>query len=525
MSEPQSRLNEGLVKLTNMIKSSAADEISHLQSQYVLLDESLLQTREEGIISPLPTAAPATSGEYARSRIKTIRNRLFNLGYLGVDNRSSELEGEIRKGIRAFQSEAGLKQDAWVGEKSWAALQELVSFEESANVLRWFNNGKANSALVRATHLRLFALGLMPSKPRGMNRPAIRAGLSRFIAAIDCLEFEVDYFSADLCPETLALLFDQDDLIRRLALSDSLPARQHDGLQYANALIVNIAKIELWLLGYDVDPTGAKFEDTRDSANKRIELKIRSPLYKAMKKYWQDRGEPSRAVMYSRTYLSLSFRLFFSALQYDTMLDQAGEQPDSDELYRELSKDQASMQKIWDNVKAFGARLWDGAKRIWGWFKRVVKSAAKAVGKFIKGVSRVVYHYVLKSYEAMKAVVKGMVNSISFFTKKRLNIPGRNQTMVFHDLDFDFISIVHQSDAPEDVRAIANALKRKSTIFNISCQIFAALLDVLKGILKGALTGWAALLLSLLKLYKRVSHWAPVLIEAQRQDERLSAAI
>ncbi len=175
-------------------------------------------------------------------------------------------------------------------------------------------------------------------------------------------------------------------------------------------------------------------------------------------------------------------------------------------------------------MKTFGARLWDGVKRMWSWFKRVIKSAARAAGEFIKGVSRIAYHYILKSYEAVQAVVKAVVHSIRFFTQKRLDISGLNRTVVFHDLDFDFKAVIHNGDAPEDVRAIVDSLNRKSRVFKIACKIFSALLDVLKGIVKGAFTGWAALLMSLLKLYKCIARWAPELIEAQQQDERLNAA-
>ncbi len=523
MSASQPDLNKGLSELQGAVTTdlSSPDQLDQQLKRYALLGDALTQAKQDNIISPLPEREPAGSGEYAASRIRTIRNRLFNLGYLGVDSKSVSLDDAIKNGIRSFQKEAGLTQDAWVGEKTWSALQALVSFEEPAHVDGWFNSGKANPALIRATHLRLFALGLMPDKPKGINRPVIRGGLGRFIEAVEALGLDTgetgsENITPDLHLDTLTLLFDEDELIRRLGASEHLMPQQRAGLQSAHALIINIAKIELWLLGYDVDPRGFHHEDLF-TERRTTELNHTSPLFKAMKQFWIDKGQSARSTMRSRTYLNKSFRTFFSKLYHDTMLDQADELPDSDELYQELSKDQASMQKVWDNVKAFGSRLWDGVKRVWGWFKRVIKNAARAVGAFIKGVSRVVYHYVLKSYDAMKAVLKGMVNSISFFTKKRLNISGRNQTMIFHDLDFDFISIVHPSDRPEDVRAIAAALKRKSTIFNISCQIFSALLDVLKGILKGALTGWAALLLSLLKLYKRVSHLAPVLIEAQQK--------
>jgi len=535
MSESQGKLNTGLSELQRAVAPELPgsglpeQQVDQQIKRYALLGDAVTQARHDNIISPLPKQEPSGSDDYAASRIRTIRNRLFNLGYLGVDDKSALLDDAIKNGIRAFQNEAGLTQDAWVGEKTWSALQALVSFEDPTHLAGWFNNGKANPALIRATHLRLFALGLMADKPRDINRPVIRAGLGRFIEAINALGFDIEEISIenlmpDLHLDTLTLLFDEDDLIRRLGSSNSLMPKQHAGLQSAHVLLINIAKIELWLLGYDVDPRGFQHDDIAAARNS-TELNDRSHLFKAMKKFWVDKGQPARSAMRSRSYLSQSFRTFFSELYQDTMLDQADELPDSDELFQHFSNDKNFIQTVWDHVKTFGARLWDGVKRMWSWFKRVIKSAARAAGEFMQGVSRIAYHYILKSYEAVQTVIKAVVHSIRFFTQPRLDISDRNRTVIFHDRDFDFKAAVHNDDTPEDIHAMAESLKLKSSIFKISCKIFSALLNVLKGVVQGVFTGWAALLMSLLKLYKRTAQWLPELIQAQLQDERINAAL
>jgi len=535
MSASQDKLNTGLSELqlavaTELSGTASLDgKINQKIKQYSLLGDAMTQARQENIISPLPQQEPSGSDDYAGSRIRTIRNRLFNLGYLAVDDKSALLDETIKNAIRAFQKDAGLTQDSWVGEQTWSALQALVSFEEPTHLAGWFSAGEANSALIRATHLRLFALGLMADKPRDINRAVIRAGLGRFIEAIDALGFDVEgagieNLMPDLHMDVLTLLFDEDELIRRMGASESPVPKQHAGLRSAHALLINIAKIELWMLGYDVDPRGSQDDDIA-VARGTSELNHTSPLFKAMKQFWADKGQSARSTMRSRSYLSQSFRTFFSELYEDTMLDQTEELPDSDELFQHFSDDKNFIQTVWDHVKTFGARLWDGVKRMWGWFKRVIKSAARAAGEFMEGVSRIAYHYILKSYEAVQAVVKAVVHSIRFFTQQRLDISGRNQTVIFHDLDFDFKAVVHNDDAPEDVYAIADSLNRKSSIFKISCKIFSALLDVLKGVINGVFTGWATLLMSLLKLYKHTARWAPELIQAQLQDERINAAL
>jgi len=532
MPESHVKLNTGLSKLllavSDPLEGQVDSQIDQQIQRYELLGDAVTQARQENIISPLPEQEPSGANDYAASRIRTIRNRLFNLGYLAVDDKSASLDDAIKNGIRAFQHEAGLTQDAWVGEHTWSALQALVSFEEPTHLADWFNNGNANPALIRATHLRLFALGLMPHKPRGINRAVIRAGLGRFLDAIDALGFDIEntgieHLTADLQLDTLTLLFDEDELIRCLGASGRPLPGQHAGLQSARALLINIAKIELWMLGYDIDPRGFQHDDIAAARNS-IELNLASPLFKAMKQFWVDKGESARSTMRSRSYLSKSFSIFFSELYQGTMLGQADELPDSDKLFQQFSHDKNFIQIVWDYVKTFGARLWDGVKRVWGWFRRVIKSAARAAGEFMKGISRIAYHYILKSYEAVQAVVKAVVHSIRFFTQQRLDISGRNRTVIFHDRDFDFNAVVHNGDSPENVRAMAESLKRKSGIFNIACQLFSALLNVLKGVVQGAFTGWAALLMSLLKLYKRTAQWVPKLIQAQLQDERINTA-
>jgi len=512
-------------QLDDRMDGQTDQKIDQQIKRYALLGDALTQAREQNIISPLPEQEPSGSDDYAASRIRTLRNRLFNLGYLGADDNSALLDDTIKHAIRAFQKEAGLTQDAWVGEQTWSALQALVSFEEPAHLPGWFNNGEAGPALMRATHLRLFALGLMANKPGLINRSVIRAGLGRFLDAIDALGFDnvtgAENLMPDLHLDTLTLLFDEDGLIRRLGASERLLPRQHAGLHSARTLLVNIAKIELWLLGYDVDPRGFQDEDIV-TGRSATELNHTSALFKAMKQFWVDKGQSARSTMRSRTYLGKSFRRFCFELYRD--LDQADALPDSDELFEQFRDDKHFIQTVWDHVSTFGARLWDGVRRMWGWFKRVIKSAASVAGDVMKGVSRIAYHYILKSYEAVQAVVKAMVHSIRFFTQQRLDISGRKQTVVFHDLDFDFRAVIHSTDAPADVRAIAASLQRKSSIFRISCNIFSALLHVLKGVVNGAFTGWATLLMALLQLYRRTAQWAPALIEAQQQDERLNAA-
>ena len=124
------------------------------ERQYHLLEHALENAQADNIISPLLETRPYSTKVYSRSRLMTIRNRLYLLGYITRDSGQASLGAELERGIRAFQQEAsftvnGFVVDGWTGEQSWQALQELVSFESPANLGRWFLHDTASPALIR----------------------------------------------------------------------------------------------------------------------------------------------------------------------------------------------------------------------------------------------------------------------------------------------------------------------------------------------------------------------------------------
>jgi len=473
------------------------------------------------------------------------------LGYLERDSGQANLGAKLEIAIKAFQKEVGLTVsdftvDGWVGEQTWTALQELVSFEEASNLERWFDSaGVACPALKRAVHLRLHALGLCPATPPygSPDDDEIKHGLNQFTQLSNtCFALADQNLSGDLCLSSVSLLMDQDALVAHLAASQPLSSNFREQLDGKGdelsvifaRFILNMARSELWLLGYDhVAPSGYRDSDLLTAFDRRYELRM-GPLFDVIGQFWDDRDDGGHKTMYARQFLTKYFPVFFGKIHAD-MLSAMHESPvKSEDVYRKIlaSSNQASdidlIQKVWQELRSIGSRIWDGIKRAWHWFKSIVTEGVT----WLKNLTRLAYSFILKSFEAVRAVVSGVVGSLSFFAKKELVFPWRGLKVnpdhpvlrMHHDKDFDFTTVVHDFGKPEDVNRVAEYLANKSSMFALSCKFMASLLDmVIDLIRRSVFTGWAALLMALLRLYKSIKQSAPAMIAFVEQERRMLA--
>ncbi|NCB09898.1 MAG: hypothetical protein EOM73_17295, partial [Bacteroidia bacterium] len=222
-------------------------------------------------------------------RIQTIASRLWLLGYLPKKIHSRRIVqklSEIQQAVVRFQGEANLKKDSWVGDKTWYALDELVGFESKLSEEQWFSGGminpKTEAAVHRAIQLRLWCLGLYRNKPSVNFKPLEIDALTNFENIVKMFRIKSGHFIAGFNDETIKILFNQDVLTGSLITENSsqkttfsyrITARNKEGNDaLAKRFIVNCAKIELWLLGYDIDIDG------RDD----FEISDESKLYQAI---------------------------------------------------------------------------------------------------------------------------------------------------------------------------------------------------------------------------------------------------
>lgn len=520
-----------------------AEEIEPGSGQYLLtpeqyerLEEAIWQARADQIIIPLPNVKPESADAYSESQLETIREWLKLLGFL--DQSAQEDWGALETAVRRFQraafGEDNLTIDGWVGEETWGALQELVSFEEPSNLEKWLDsNKKPCPALQRALHLRLFALGMAETQPGQNIKPtSIDAGLRNFAAVWRTLKWEglkLQTTLTDIDLATLEVIFDQDALVARLATSRS-PNEVEEKL-LIRPFVIAMAKIELWLAGFDgIRPDGYNFEE-RALADRGIDLNNDHPLYAVLVQYFDEveNDDHSASKIKAKNFVSLTFPAFFAGIQ--SLLTGADDDlSDSGTVFDDL--DPNLLQQAWDGVYKIRARIWDGIKRAWHWFKGIINKAIGNIDLFLKNLSRIAHQYVLKAYEGVEAVIKCVCRSITFFTRPILKLPLKQYgisepggLVIGRDRDFDFRSLVDAYACAEEINIMADYVAGKAKLFNMSCRFLASMLNILLSLLKKtSCAGWVGLLMALLKLYKSIAYWVPIFIEAQQQEEASTVA-
>ncbi len=80
------------------------------------------------------------------------------------------------------------------------------------------------------------------------------------------------------------------------------------------------------------------------------------------------------------------------------------------EIFMKDNKEQ--LPKIWDNVKRFGARIWDGIRRAWGWLMQMVSTGFKRVKEIGLNMSRIIYDFALGSFTIVSNVMSSIGTTI-----------------------------------------------------------------------------------------------------------------
>jgi len=515
-------LQQGLERFQGLVKKSTEEDTFSYDSvvnRLTALQTDIEVAETKGIFVSLPDKEPEKSEDV--SRIKTIRNRLANLGYLESDSGQEALDGGLKNAIRRFQQEARLKDDGWVGIKTWSALQELVSFETPSNLVHWFEDGQLNKALARAVRLRLFVLGLAKSKPRSQN-VQLESGLKEFCRVWDILNLGDKKLQPKPSLETVSILFDQDKLVDRL--SNARAPSSKTELRQTHGFILNAAKIELWLAGYDVRPDGydfqkysiwsdldeeeieEDFEMRSPSVSQAFQLIKDKPLFNALVSFWTDYDTiPSQSEKIASQFFK-NFPRFFKQVSFGIQAHtEMTESEKHVEIENFLKQYPDQIQTVWDNVRELGNRVWDGIKRAWGWLKNLVKRAVKKVITIGRNLSRLIYDYALGAYSVVSNVLKSFVSTVYFFVNKTIEGSDLHHAMVAHDRDFDFKTAINSSANPEKVYELCIDIERKTRIFVFTCRVLSVFISILIAVIKTGITGYLGLVFALVKLRNYLS--------------------
>lgn len=493
--------------LTATAAPQAPDEMVFNHVSALLQDFEIAGSR--GIFHPLPEEAPGEA--HHASRVRTVRSRLACLGYLRHDSGLAVIDPLLTHAIRQFQHDAGLIEDGWVGGQTWQALQELVSFEGRRDIGRWVGDDAARPVLQRAVALRLHALGLADA-PAFDDPDILAAGLHHFQTVASFLH-GAD-ISPAICPDTIALLFDQELLIEKLAGVAS-PLPPDDGHPLF-ACAAGAARVELWLAGYEVTPAGCDPREffrpvPRPKKGRQQPVPAErlsdddSRLFAALACYWQDHGRAKEAPLLAQRFareFPAFFRMIAAALR-DAQNLSATEK--SAVVYQAVAEQPDRLEFIWQTAHGLGGQMWDGMGRVIGWLHNLRRQpGGKTVG-IGRNIARLVYHQAMTAYDTVRRALLDFPPLVEGIFQRQWPGSDPGHIMMSHDRDLDFRVYIHSRGDREKISGFIDAVEQTSASFAATCRTIAVFLSTLRFAINQGKTGWTGLILTLLQLSQRTS--------------------
>lgn len=424
-------------------------------------------------------------------------------------------DGDIQIALARFQQDAGLKQDNRAGSETWEALQELASFEHPIDVPRWLDRGRPGEVLWRAVYLRLFALGLTKLPPRPDSRLGskqkqsereVREGLAGFARLIALLQPRAARLTPSFSVPTLEALFDQHGLCALAKDYLAGPARQSLPKQDQDAVVTflrDLARIELWLYGYNIDVGNFKRRGPFQQPDR-----FRQSLSSAMEDFCEDHGKDKKFTARGKRDETAVLTWFFRhlvAIHLD--LPDEEDPADADRVVERVLANEETVSGVRGAIKSLGARLWDGIARAWKWLKSVfgrIFSTVKRVAKrVVTNLTRFVKGAALKAFSYVKAAIRAVIDGFRFMKEKLLRGSDPQHMMVFHDGDWDFEVFVNARADDAVIENLTARLNLRAEVFALGSRILGRLISLFLSMLRaGIATGWFAIMLALVRVYK-----------------------
>lgn len=484
--------------------------------------EAILEAAERAGVVEIPAndAVLARRGDANRIRDPVIAERLQLLGYLKdpgdfAGPAGSPARSRFLASVEAFQSEAGLAADAWAGPVTWRALQQLITFETPTVVAKWFDpEQQPRPALIRATNLRLFALGLLSRRP-GQRLPALpEAGLDVFWTL--CCRLRIGNFG-DPRPELselLSLLFDQDRLLKAVVATTRkarIGGRERQVFSYAKLtdeprraverevarFFACMAKIELWLLGFDVDITHVgnypvyRFDPSTIRSNQKLE--------RALDAFFDQLGQQDRRLRRSLTpelFAALGAPAAPTTDLPSASTDTRRDDPDFSREVADALRDSDRLGSAWELGRQLGMKLWDGMRRLLRWLRRGLLRILK-VGR---NLPRAFFHYATKGYAMARGACIEVAQALGQYVSGSIATGSTIALLIERDGD------MHLTLPMDGTTGATSAAIRTLRLFAVGLELGARLLALLLRLLRsaavGALAGWTRLLWLLVQGYR-----------------------
>jgi hypothetical protein len=491
--------------------------------------------QNEGVLLPLPSAeSEVVESAEIEARITTVNLRLNLLGYIHRPdpvqvNGQVIIDNRLKNAIQRFQRDAQLTVDGWVGPQTWGALDELVSFEAPVNMADWLAKPAVQPAVERAVALRLFALGFLEkNSARGSE---VIEGLHGFAQIVNKLllrpeEAPLPVVSGEFDARTLNMLFNEDDLVVRLAqVPDQARWRLKIGREWRlwHRFRSSIAKVELWLLGYEVKPNR---EDTRRF--RILHHPDQRDLHHRLYQFWRA-VSPNLNRLQARWRARRVSQAFFQNLL--VIVNGAEFQvvtPISpDQLFEEieaLKNENATpvLSMMWESLKSLGSRIWDGLRRVWNWlslqFKRVQETLRA------RNLARLLNQFAVETFTPLWKMVQGLNASIRFVLPLTFEGSQPPRFLIGRTRMFDYCLHDDRSGGEQDLLTVTRQMHQHADEFRVTFPLIGVVLKAVLQAIRAVYlpgVGWFAFFMGLLRAYKSVQ--AAVLEYQQIAGVTLSA--
>lgn len=459
-------------------------------------------------------------------RFTVLAEQLWLLGYL-ENKPGPNLTGDIqasatfKNAVKRFQQEAGLTVDGWTGARTWKAIKALVNFESKTHINLWKRPDNIfYRAFRRAVQLRLWTYGLAKKKPGPEFNAIPKANIEQFKKVLWSLSLIDDYKQKMSRTQLFSILFDPDLMVKAAAnftprrkgivrhedsFADAIHSQEkHSGiLQIKRRFLVNLAKVELWLIGSDIKIDGEDDFHVQGLTKKQLWGGTDDALKACLDEYWTTLPGIEKKIASKKTE-AITPSLFKSFIEPD-IANQSSHIPFSEKDYsRKIAEDfekepntEELINKSYLEGKELGMRLWDGLKRLWAWIKKGVKK----IVSFGKNLFRAFYRFAMKGFKIVKTAFTVFSKAMDQYMSGRIELNRQTPIVITLEKDMDYQTIAHDSASPSDLYHATRSVRRFGVMFLFSCKIIGIFIDVIKSAATGLL-GWTRLLMVLVKAYR-----------------------
>lgn len=479
--------------------------------QLVFLEAEFQKAVRSGIIRSMPAnEGEFTPDEFGENNLRALCDRLYRLGYLDKKpGKKIVIDNKLKDAIRAFQEEADLTVDGWVGAQTWQALQELFAFEPVTVLKTWLKDGRITPALCRAANLRLRTYGLIEERdivPEEINDKGLKKW-KNVLKILECPLYELNGEYDKL--EMLDWLFDFEKLSRRILAK---PKRIMDfgsiwsgpGELFKNFLQCYI-KVELWLLGYDkIIPDGkaSGFWKSRMSVGGGAGTqKVPTVLYKVVRKFLKDLELETPSMIKTREIIKRTLEELDAVNRSEGLVqdEQRERKQHAEDLVKKLDK--LDLKKEWEKMD-LGARIWDGLKRAWRFLTGLIKKAAGWLIKKVKLVIRAAYHAVSEAFTLVHRSFQIFADAVDLLLSAEIR--GSNEHIAMsRDCDFDFRVFVNSAASRSKLLEFFELLHKRLQKFHTVVRILKTLMRLafVAALAPAGPWGWAFMIRTLIELY------------------------